>query len=211
MVFAVLLTIAWYIILPFLVDNRALNERYTFTPRSVTTFTAWGATMLAIMPVVAVVTFVACDDDKRWVRVLICASYVVVLLAGNIFGAIETAARNDYENQFAVKFNDLYCETRTLRVCLEGKRDDLIVLTRGNATAIQASENPTYVALSVWSRCQEVLLESMTQEAKADDGGGEDAKTEGEKEIEAKPLYTFLDDCSASRDIDLRCGNIYYY
>ncbi|TYZ60474.1 hypothetical protein PybrP1_005788 [[Pythium] brassicae (nom. inval.)] len=207
-----LLAIAWYIIVPFLVDNHALHEKYTFTPRSVTAFTNWGYIMLGVIPAaVFVVIFGATDDNPRWLRAVVCAGYVVVLLAGNILGAIETSARNGYENQFAVKFNDFYCDTRTLRVCLEGKRDDLIVLTRGNATAVQASENPTDVALSIWSRCQEVLLESMAQEARADDDGGEDAETEGEKEIETKPLYTFLDDCSASRDIDMWCGNVHHY
>lgn len=211
-VLALLLAVTWYIVVPFLVDNHALHSKYTFTPRSTATFTGWGTSMLVIMPWAVIGTvFSLSTDNAHALRALICASYAILLIVGNILGSIETTARNGYENEFAVKFNHFYCDTRTLRVCLEGNRDNLAVLTRGNATAILASENPTDIAFAVWDRCQYVLLEAMDQEAKMDDDGGEDAKTEGEKEIETKPLYNFLDNTSGSRDIDAWCGNVYHY
>lgn len=211
---AELLAVVWYIVVYFLVDNSSLHFDYMFTPRSTTTFWVWrvmGLVLVALVFLLVATTLFGTQDSAnvRWRPALACVVYIVMLVTGNIIGTIETSARKGYEDEFAVKFNDFYCNARVLRVCLEGSNREMLLLTRGNATAILASENPTDVALSVWSRCQGVLLDSMVKAAERTTR--QYRKRDGEKGIETKEVYQFLDDTNGSSDIDAWCGNVYHY
>lgn len=195
---AELLAMTWYVIVNLLADSKTLYFEYTFAPRSTTAFIVWRVVALLsvsppfVMGIKLVVDDVA--DSRKFQRKLALAGtiYVITLLAGNILGAFETSARTNYESEFAAKFNDFFCDTRTVRVCLEGSHDEMLVLTRGNATTIQATEDPTDVALSVWRRCQEVV---------------HDRRKDATKSILTEQLSAFLNDCSGSHDADVWCGN----
>lgn len=210
---ASLLIVAWLVVVAFIVNLDTLSHKYTFEPRSITTFNAWGTTsMIIVSAVIPLAGFLLASGEnktKRWTLHAVCAFAVAMLVSGNILGAKETSKRENFEQQFAVKFNDFYCDTRTLKVCLEGSRADLLLLTRGNVTAATSTANASSddAALSIWERCREVLLEGMAEEAKRDKAEGDEYE-EGEKEVETKPLYKFLSDCKASLETDVWCGNV---
>lgn len=204
---ASLLVIAWLIVVAFITDFDTLHHKYTFEPRSVTSFTVWGTAAIAIpstmIPFAGYALVVGEKRTRRWILYAMGAFFTAMLVSGNLLSTSETSKRENFELQFAVKFNDFYCDTRTLKVCLEGSRADVLLLTRGNSTTANASSDDA--ALSIWSRCREVMLEGMAQEAKRDEAEGD--SEEGEKEIETKPLYKFLKDYQASHEVDLWCGN----
>lgn len=207
---AVLLMITWLVVVAFIIDFDTLHHKYTFEPQSVTVFNVWGTvTTVVISAVIPFIGFTLVSDENRTRRrtlYAVCAYVIAMLVAGNILGPLETSKRVNFEQQFAVKFNDFYCDTRTLKVCLEGSRADLLLLTRGNPTSAVNASNADDAALSIWSRCREVLLESMAQEAKRDEAEGDDE--EGEKEVETEPLYKFLKKCQVSHETDVWCGNV---
>lgn len=206
---ATLLVIAWLVVVACIIDFDTLHHKYTFEPRSVTVFNAWGTVAIVVMPAVIPFAGFALTSGENHTRRLtlyaVCAYVIAMLVAGNILGPLETSKRENFEQQFAVKFNNFYCNTRTLKACLEGSRADLLLLTRGNTISAANASNADDAALSIWSRCREVLLESMAQEAKRDEAEGDNE--EGEKEVETEPLYKFLKKCQASHEIDVWCGN----
>ncbi|GAB9463417.1 hypothetical protein Gpo141_00000879 [Globisporangium polare] len=204
---ALSLAVSWYVIVPFFIDAQAMHWRYAFKPMSVTPYTAWGTTLFVLIPLqLQWVIGTMCGGASRvtrWMLYISCGVYLVLLLAGNALGASQTAKRLAFEPQFAARFNAYYCDSRTLRVCLDGPQDKLLVLIRGNNGSLSGSESTTdAAALAVWTRCQQVIAEAMGR-AHFDDGD-----TPGDKEIEAGAIYRFIDDCVKSSDMDAWCGDL---
>lgn len=205
---ALLLAIAWYVLVPFYIDAQAMHWHYAFKPMSVTPYTAWGTTLFVLIPLqLQWVIGAMCGGTSRvtrWMLYISCGAYLMLLVVGNALGASQTSKRLAFESQFAVKFNDYYCDSKTLRVCLDGPQDDFLMLIRGNnKSALNASASIDDTAeLVVWTRCRQVITESMRR-AHFDDGD-----TPGDKEIEAGAIYRFLDDCVKSSDVDAWCGDL---
>lgn len=87
---------------------------------------------------------------KRWWLYIPCVVYSTLLVLGNAIVNSETHKREAFEQSFAVQFNNFYCSSRTVRVCLEGTETEVMLLTRGNETlAVKSSENATDVAFEV--------------------------------------------------------------
>lgn len=200
---ALLLAIAWYVVVPFFIDVDAMHWHYGFKPMSVTPYTAWGTTLFVLIPMqlqwVVGAIYCGATRESRWMMYVSCGVYLVLLVVGNTLDASQTSKRLAFEPQFAAKFNTYYCDSRALRVCLDGPQDDLLVLIHGNNGAAQ---NVSAAAeLAVWTRCRQVIAESMGR-AHFDEGD-----SSGDKEIEAGAIYKFLDDCTTSRQVDAWCGD----
>lgn len=209
-VIAELLAAAFFTV-SLVLDSATMASKYSFTPRSVTTYNAWGISAEVIVPVLQMplMAYMYLAMEMRVMRVLpflACAVSVGLLIAGNILSHQETTKRAALESDFAAKFNDFYCDTRTLRMCLQGKPADVLTVTRGNDSDVRASENVTEVGLAIWSRCNEVLLQSIALEAKLEDTEDDEIKNEGEIEVELNSFNTFINDCDNSRTVDAWCG-----
>lgn len=204
-----MLVVAWYVYVPFFVDTDAIASKYAFDAPSQSGYSGWGTAMLIVVPFILVTTaFIPCGGPERFVRwgiYITSVIYVILLIIGNSLGAGQVEKRLALAPEFAVKFNSHYCESRTLRVCLEGPQDDLLLLVRGNGTMLAgatASSTSDQQALALWSQCQKVIVATMAR-AHHDEGD-----RSGDKKLEVESIYKFVNDCGHSSERDAWCGNL---
>lgn len=203
------LVIAWYVYVPFFVDTATMSSKYAFDSPSQSGYSGWGVAMLIIVPFILLGTaFIPCGGPERavrWGMYITCVIYLILLVIGNSLGAGQVEKRLARAPEFTVKFNSYYCESRTLRMCLEDSQDDLLVLMRGNGTVLAgASANATgdQAAIAVWRQCQKLIVATM---GRAHHTEGD---SPGDKKLEIGPIYKFLDDCGHSSEMDTWCGNL---
>jgi hypothetical protein len=203
-----LLAIAWYVVVPFFIDTDTMGSKYAFTPMSEKSYTGWGLSLLIIVPITIMphvgVVCAGADRGARWGAYFMSFIYVILLIVGNGLSAGQESKRLAVEPEFAVKFNEYYCDSRMLRVCLEGSDDEMLVLMGRNATTgLNGTENSTHVAaLSIWSQCRKVITDAMERSYKDEDD------SPGEKEIETGPIYRFLNDVGGSSEVDAWCASV---
>lgn len=151
----------------FGVDGATLGSKYGFRPLSDHSYSAWGTAMFVVVPTLWTPMFLVCYISKhkagRWMHYFVAAAYLAVIIVANVLGAAETHSREAVEPQFVAKFNEFYCDSRTLHQCLQGGQADTLTLVgRGNATLLDATANKTEGVLSVWTRCRQVVLKAVT-------------------------------------------------
>lgn len=218
---AVLLPIAWFIVVPFYIDTDALHHKYDFEPMKLSAFLGWGYALITLIamltPVIAFGVIQSRKVEGRLALFGVGFVYVLMLVIGNALSTSRTDSRIAYKDSFAIKFNEYYCDSRTLRMCLDKKSDlhQLVLLTRGNITAASTttsnatvagvldSETPTTAALAIWTRCKAVILGAMARETARDN----EAEEAAEMEIETGKIYRFVDACGTSHAADAWCGS----
>ncbi|GAB9463414.1 hypothetical protein Gpo141_00000876 [Globisporangium polare] len=203
------LVVAWYVYVPFFVDVATMNTKYAFDSPSQSGYNGYGTAMLIVLPFIVLSTaFIPCGGPERAVRwglYITAVIYAILLIIGNSLGAGQVEKRLALAPEFASKFNSYYCESRTLRVCLEGSQDELLVLMHGNGTTLAgASANATndQAAIAVWTQCRKVIVATT---ARAQRGEND---SPGDKKLELGPIYKFLDDSGTSNQVDVWCGNL---
>lgn len=195
---------------------QAIHNYYGFEPMPVGVYTTWATAAETVVPLVLLpLTCVAYAASHmrvtRWLAYVVCMGFAAFLISGNILGNRETTKRLAFKEGFATKFNSYYCSARTLRRCLQGTDEELLVMTHQNAsTTVQPLENVTEAGLAIFSRCHQVLRESIAKEAAAEDAEDSNIQVEGEIEVDLRSFYTLLDDCNNSRPLDAWCGGLQF-
>lgn len=199
-----LFTTGWVVLL---VPYGNMSDKYKFTPRSLATYHQWRTTTLVFVSIAfLVIGFTAFPDKSqcnRWILIVHCVVFAVLLIVGNAMAAHETSQRQAFEQGFAAKFNAFYCDVRTARLCLEGNQGDLAVLVYGSSPPTNQSglgNSTNAVATSIWTRCRKVLLNFQALDAMAewDDDGVRLYLS----------IYKFVDDCNKSVEMDMWCGDL---
>lgn len=188
----------------------SMYDKFAFAPISATPDAVCKVLLLTVVPTMSpwiIVTL--CEGGSRTVQKVmyfLSGVFLALLIVANATAAVQTHKRLALELEFPAIFNGFYCESRTLRACTDGNQPDMLVLTLGNASSssLEASENATAPALSVWSRCQEVLLAGMARAFKHE----EDGNSSGVKLVKAGKMESLLNKCQGSREVDTWCGDL---
>ncbi|KAF1330877.1 hypothetical protein FI667_g4911, partial [Globisporangium splendens] len=174
---AILTAFAWLASFPIVFESSTLANAYDFhpIPQTITqSVFKVVSTQFAFWTVILCVVggYVAClKPHKNRVRDLsrvravligiVCVFIVTFLVTlGTSHGY--TSSIETREPEFATKFNDFYCETRTLDVCLKGDQlEDLLALVGDGTTTGSASSTASpSVPLASWLRCRNVMVEN---------------------------------------------------
>lgn len=116
---AVGLTLAELVVLLLPYGN--MHNKYKFTPRSEAAHSRWQVAAVGFVTVAFLVIGFGVGPGGprhgRWFLIAPCIAYTILLITGNVMAAHEMSQRVAFEQDFAVKFNEFYCETRTARTC----------------------------------------------------------------------------------------------
>lgn len=180
-----------------------LADKYDFAPMSTLVYSIFGvlqflvATGSLIAVFVAWNTKLAANGSRLLMR--LCAVAGAMLLVSNWAANADKRRIAAQEDRFALQFNELYCNTRTLQVCMDGH--DPAVLKRlvtgdKNATSSSIKDAP------IWFHCRALVTIPITKLR------GKYIVYSSDVEIVANPKRAFLKASNATDTGDLWCGNM---
>ncbi|GAB9463415.1 hypothetical protein Gpo141_00000877 [Globisporangium polare] len=206
---ATLLATAYFVV-AMAKSSDSMYDKFAFAPTSATPETVCKTLVIVVATTIIPCTvFTLCQGGSRTaqkVMYFLSGVFLALLVVTNVTGAVQNHKRLALEPQFPAIFNEFYCESRVLRACMDGNQQDMLVLTLGNTSSLslETKENATESALSVWSRCQQVLLAGMARTSKHE----EDGNLLGVKTIKDGKVEHLLDKSKGSHEVDTWCGDL---